>query len=174
MKIKLPDGSWDVEVFLDRSEPDYDDNVLLRITEKCPEQTRLLKGNQITVGITATDARKLAQLLVETAEENEKADEEQAGRVAGKIGAGFVRYQRRPPAVPFTPRQGKYLAFIHHYLRRFGCSPAESDIQRHFLVSAPTVNQMIKRLERLGLIARTPGRARSIRLVVSPELIPPL
>jgi len=55
---------------------------------------------------------------------------------------------------------------------KYGGAPAESDIQRDFLVSAPTVNQMMQRLERLGLIARTPGQARSIRLLVSPELLP--
>jgi hypothetical protein len=41
MKIKLPDGSWHVDVFLDRSEPGYDDNVFVRITEECPERNKL-------------------------------------------------------------------------------------------------------------------------------------
>lgn len=63
MKIKLLDGSWDVEVFLDRSEPDYDDNVFLRITEECPQEQKLLKTDQITIGIAAIDARELARRL---------------------------------------------------------------------------------------------------------------
>ena len=58
MKIKLLDGSWDVEVFLDRSEPAYDDNVFLSIAEECPQEQKLIKGNQITLGITAADARE--------------------------------------------------------------------------------------------------------------------
>ena len=47
-----------------------------------------------------------------------------------------------------TKRQLEYLAFISKYIHRFGRAPAESDIQRHFLVSAPSVNQMIQMLER--------------------------
>ncbi|MBI4728399.1 MAG: hypothetical protein HY775_02720 [Acidobacteria bacterium] len=50
-------------------------------------------------------------------------------------------------------------------MQRFGRSPAESDIQRHFLVSAPSVNQMVQMLERQGFIERERGVPRSIRLV---------
>ncbi len=63
-----------------------------------------------------------------------------------------------------TQRQFEYLAFISKYIQRFGRAPAEADIQRHFLVSAPSVNQMMQMLERRGFIARQPGVARSIRL----------
>jgi repressor LexA len=63
-----------------------------------------------------------------------------------------------------TKRQSEYLVFIEKYIRRFYGAPAESDIQRHFLVSAPTVNQMMQTLERRGFITRQPGVARSIRL----------
>jgi LexA DNA binding domain-containing protein len=64
-----------------------------------------------------------------------------------------------------TSRQREYLEFIKKYMGRFGVSPAESDIQRHFLVSAPSVNQMMQALERHGFIMRQRGVARSIRLV---------
>src|SRR6266508_2042063 len=39
-----------------------------------------------------------------------------------------------------THRQREYLEFIARYIRRYGVSPAESDIARHFLVSAPSTN----------------------------------
>ena len=64
-----------------------------------------------------------------------------------------------------TARQREYLDFIAHYIRRFGVSPAESDIQRRFLVSAPAVHQMVQTLERHGFITRQPGIPRSIRVV---------
>jgi Mn-dependent DtxR family transcriptional regulator len=53
---------------------------------------------------------------------------------------------------------------------RYGGAPAEMDIQRHFLVSAPSVNQMIRALERRGFIERDrhcSGQAapRSIRVL---------
>jgi len=58
-------------------------------------------------------------------------------------------------------------------MARFGVAPAESDMQRHFMVSAPSVNQMIKGLERRGYITRRrdfTGHAvpRSIRVVADP------
>jgi repressor LexA len=65
-----------------------------------------------------------------------------------------------------TKRQAEYLAFIHKYIARFGRAPAESDIERHFLVSAPSVNQMMQTLERLGFIARQHGVPRSVRICI--------
>lgn len=55
-----------------------------------------------------------------------------------------------------------------------GRSPAESDIQRYFSVSPPTVHQIVVNLESLGLITRRPGVARSIEVLASPDDIPEL
>jgi len=70
-----------------------------------------------------------------------------------------------------TRRQREYLAFIQKYRDRYGIPPAEADIQRHFLVSAPSVNTMIQSLERRGFITRArdaSGRTvpRSIEIVI--------
>ncbi|TYL70095.1 LexA family protein [Bradyrhizobium cytisi] len=72
----------------------------------------------------------------------------------------------------FTDKQGRYLAFIYVYSHMFGRPPAETDMQRHFRVSPPSVHQMVVTLERNGLIRRQPGVARSIELLVSPEALP--
>jgi hypothetical protein len=77
-------------------------------------------------------------------------------------------------APSFTTKQGQYLAFIYNYTKIRGQAPAESDLERYFRVSPPAVHDMIKTLERNGLIERTPGRARSIRLCVHPEKLPRL
>ena len=74
----------------------------------------------------------------------------------------------------FTAKQGQYLAFIHAYIQLLGRAPAETDMQRYFRVSPPSVHQMILTLERRGLISRRPRVARSIVLKVSPDLVPPL
>jgi DNA-binding MarR family transcriptional regulator len=79
---------------------------------------------------------------------------------------------RRPGGQRFTEKQGQYLAFIYAYLRMSRCSPAETDMQRHFQVSPPSVHQMVITLERNGLIRRQPGVGRSIELLVPPEEIP--
>ena len=74
----------------------------------------------------------------------------------------------------FSPRQGQYLAFIHYYIKLNGRPPAEADMQRYFRVSPPTVHQMILNLEERGLITRTPGEPRSIRLLILRERLPDL
>lgn len=74
----------------------------------------------------------------------------------------------------FTEKQGQYLAFIYAYTRVLGRPPAEADIQRYFKVTPPTVHQMVLTLERIGLIRRAPGVARSVELLVEPESLPVL
>lgn len=72
----------------------------------------------------------------------------------------------------FTVRQGEYLAFIHSYTTKVGVSPSFEDIARHFGTAPPNVNGMIKTLERRGLLSRSPGVARSLRVLVPAELLP--
>ncbi len=74
----------------------------------------------------------------------------------------------------FTKLQGQYLAFIDAYTRVNGIPPAEADLQRYFKVTPPSVHQMILTLAKRGLIARIPGRARSIIVRVSREQLPTL
>jgi hypothetical protein len=77
----------------------------------------------------------------------------------------------RAPGQP-TARQREYLEFIVRYTARYGVAPAESDIARHFMVSAPSAHQMIRTLEQCGFISRGfdffTGQAvsRSIRVLV--------
>jgi len=72
----------------------------------------------------------------------------------------------------FTPTQGRYLAFIHAYIGLHGYPPAESDIAAAMCVSPPSVNQMVKTLEKKGLILRQPGQPRAIRILVAEAEIP--
>ncbi len=76
--------------------------------------------------------------------------------------------------VPFTIKQGQYLAFIHLYTKLNGMPPAHTDFQRYFKVTPPTVNQMIKSLEQKGLIRKQPGAPRSIELIIPVHLLPEL
>jgi Plasmid pRiA4b ORF-3-like protein/LexA DNA binding domain len=72
-----------------------------------------------------------------------------------------------------TPTQGRYLAFIHAYIGRHGYPPAESEIAAAMCVSPPSVNQMVKMLEKKGLVLRHPGQPRSLQILVPEEEIPP-
>lgn len=74
----------------------------------------------------------------------------------------------------YTSRQGQFMAFIHQYTSLHARPPAEAELVKFFRVSPPSVHQMILTLERRGLITRIPGKARSIRLAIPPEKLPPL
>ena len=77
-------------------------------------------------------------------------------------------------AKSFTERQGQYLAFIDAYTRVHGRPPAETDMQRHFQLTPPSVHQMVLTLERRGFISRVPLQPRSIRLLLTREELPDL
>lgn len=79
-----------------------------------------------------------------------------------------------PTKRPYTPKQGQYMAFIHYYGKIHGRAPSEAELQLYFRVSPPSVHQMILTLEERGLIERTPGQARSIRLLISRDELPDL
>src|ERR1700732_3926184 len=72
----------------------------------------------------------------------------------------------------FTEKKGQYLAFISTYSHLSRPPPAETDMQRHFQVSPPSVHQMIVTLERNGFIRRQPGVPRSIEILLPPENLP--
>ena len=74
----------------------------------------------------------------------------------------------------YTDKQWQYLAFIYYYYKIHGCPPAEAEMQQYFRVSPPSVHQMVLALEANGLIERTPGQARSIRLLIPREELPDL
>src|ERR687890_179011 len=77
-------------------------------------------------------------------------------------------------AKSFTERQGEDFGLLHAHTRVPGRPPAESDMQRHFQLSPPSVHQMVLTLERLGHIRRQPGVARSIEVLLAPEDLPVL
>jgi DNA-binding MarR family transcriptional regulator len=74
----------------------------------------------------------------------------------------------------YTPKQGQYLAFIYSYTKIHRQAPAEADLEQYFRVAYSSVHQMVLTLEAKGLITRTPGTARSIRLLIQPEELPML
>jgi hypothetical protein len=73
----------------------------------------------------------------------------------------------------FTPTQGRYLAFIRAYTDLHGYPPAESEIAAAMCVSPPSVNQMVKTLEKKGLILRQPGQPRALQVLVPEDEVPP-
>ena len=79
-----------------------------------------------------------------------------------------------PSDIPFTQKQGQYLAFIHRYTKMRGFPPSYAEMEHYFDVTPPTVNQMIKTLEKNGLIEKQPRKARSIKVTLPAKQIPPI
>jgi len=93
---------------------------------------------------------------------------------AGVSAAEHECWQQVTVEHTFTKLQGQYLAYIAAYTKPHRRPPAEADLQSYFRVTPPSVHNMILTLERRGLISRTPGRARSIAVLVPMEHLPPL
>jgi repressor LexA len=74
----------------------------------------------------------------------------------------------------YTEKQGQYLAFIYYYTKINGQSPAESDMQRYFNVSPPSVHRIIIELEKKNLIERERKKSRSIKIKLDIEQLPQL
>ena len=77
-------------------------------------------------------------------------------------------------SAPYTRRQGQYLAYIQTYTRLHGQPPSEAEIAAYFGKSPPSAHQMVDTLARRGLIERTPGQARSLRVLLPLEAVPDL
>ena len=125
------------------------DKITKRVSGKCVSQVEARGNGRIAIQFADGSA-----LLIDVLER--------------RLAIDFVSQDNSsqcPASLRPTSRQREYLDFIEKYMLRFGVSPAESDIQRHFLVSAPSVNSMVQSLERHGFIVRRRGMPRSIRLV---------
>jgi len=72
----------------------------------------------------------------------------------------------------FTPTQGRDLGFTHAYTQLHGVPPAEAEIAAALCVSPPSVNPMVKMLEKKGLLERRSGQPRSLRVLVPEDEIP--
>ncbi|MBI4525070.1 MAG: hypothetical protein HY695_14800 [Deltaproteobacteria bacterium] len=124
--------------------------------------TRQLRGCQVS-HVSVPDEQ---HLLVHFSNGLVLAIERGSQALTASVDSSWPTGRKAEQARP-TQRQLEYLRFITRYIGRFGRAPAESDIQRHFLVSAPSVNQMMQTLERLGFISRQRGIPRSIRVNIT-------
>jgi predicted nuclease of restriction endonuclease-like (RecB) superfamily len=114
--------------------------------------------------------RKKLHQAVATARANLEARKQEENGLGMNSGA------TKPPKNAPTRQQGQFLAFIREYMMRNeqGLAPTHAAFQKFFNLTAPSVNSMLIRLEKRGFIRRSPGQARGIQLIITPDLIPPL
>jgi DNA-binding MarR family transcriptional regulator len=181
MKLTVLDRTWEVEVW--PASPEQAPNVVyLEVRHKPRHEKANMVPHGIRFGLTEAEVNRIAHALIEAATGNSAMDILQAFRenaelalvnsTQGSSGSAGIREPTAKPQPHFTKTQGRYLTFIRRYIAKFGKAPAEADIQRHFLISAPSVNAMMQTLTRKGLISRVPGVPRSIKLLVPAHLLP--
>ena len=181
MKLTVIDRTWEVEVW--PAGPEQAPNaVYLEVRHKPRNEGANPVPHGIRFGLTEREVNRIANALIEAATGNraagvlrafqENAERALVNSTQGRAGSAGTSESTAGPQHHFTKTQGRYLAFIHRYITKFGQAPAEVDVQRHFLVSAPSVNAMMQALTRKGLISRVPGIPRSIKLLVPAHLLP--
>jgi hypothetical protein len=68
MAIELLNGSLKIDVFFDKDDKEYDDNICVSLKEYGPEDEKIFYAGETDIFITPDEARKLAELLIAAAE----------------------------------------------------------------------------------------------------------
>jgi len=73
MAIELMNGSLNIDVFYDKKDKQYDDNICVCIREESPEDEKVFYANETNLMITPEEAREFAKLLEDAAEKSSHA-----------------------------------------------------------------------------------------------------
>ena len=68
MAIELINGSLIIDIYFDKNDREYDDNICVCLKETGPEDEKILYASETNLLITAEEARKLAELLIAAAD----------------------------------------------------------------------------------------------------------
>ena len=73
MAIELLNGSLKIEIYFDHKDKEYDDNICVCIQEYGPEDEKVFYAGETNLFINAEEARKLAMMFNEAAEQSSHA-----------------------------------------------------------------------------------------------------
>lgn len=73
MAIELLNGSLKIEIFYDKHDRDYEDNICLCLKETGPDEEKVLYANETNIYIKPEDARRLAKMLLDAADQSNHA-----------------------------------------------------------------------------------------------------
>jgi len=68
MAIELLNGSLKIDIFFDKNDKEYDDNICMCLKEYGPEDEKILYADETDLFITIEEARKLAEMLIAAAD----------------------------------------------------------------------------------------------------------
>ena len=67
MSLYLLDDTLCVDIFYEKSDNEFCDNICIRFWESCPEEEKIFKAGETNMYITPQQARQLADLLIQAA-----------------------------------------------------------------------------------------------------------
>jgi hypothetical protein len=70
--LTLFDGQLSVDVGFEQPGEAFDDNITFFLRESCPPDMKLLKADEVSFNLTSTQARMLAQSLLDAATKNDQ------------------------------------------------------------------------------------------------------
>jgi len=74
MTIFLLDGTIEIEIFFECVDHDLEDNICVKIFERCAPAERLLRAGETNIFLTPDQARELGIALLEVAGNNTETD----------------------------------------------------------------------------------------------------
>jgi len=73
MAINLLNGSLKIEIFYDKKDKEYEDNICVCLREYGPEDEKVLYAGETNLFINTEEARKLAAMLNKAADDSSHA-----------------------------------------------------------------------------------------------------
>jgi len=70
MAVFILDNSIKIEVYFDRLDCEFDDNICMCLVEDCPQEEKVLKADETNIYLTAEQALNLGNALIDAATES--------------------------------------------------------------------------------------------------------
>lgn len=74
MTIFLLDGTIEIEIFFECADHDLEDNICVKVFEKCAPAERLLRAGETNIFLTPDQARELGTALLKAADSSTAID----------------------------------------------------------------------------------------------------
>ena len=68
MAIELLNGSLNVDIYFDKEDKEFNDNICISLKEYGPEDEKIFYAGETDIFITPDEARKLAEMLIAAAD----------------------------------------------------------------------------------------------------------
>ncbi len=68
MAIELLNGSLNVDIYFDKEDKEFNDNICISLKEYGPEDEKIFYAGETDIFITPDEARKLSEMLIAAAE----------------------------------------------------------------------------------------------------------